>query len=128
MRTLWTRYRQFILYALLGAIGAGSDFVVYTLLQRSIHYLLANSISVLVGITVSFLLNASINFKVTDKLTRRFAVFFGVGMAGLFVSNALLFFFIDYSHFDAVLSKAMTLGIVLLLQYSLNKRFSFRTV
>lgn len=125
---LWTRYREFVLYALIGAIGAGSDFAIYTILQRSLHYLVANSVSVLVGITLSFLLNAKFNFQVTDRLRRRFVMFFTVGMIGLLVSNLVLALCIDFLGLDPVFAKAVTLGIVLLLQYSLNKRFSFRAL
>lgn len=128
IRELWIRYRQFFLYSLIGAFSAGTDFAVYAILQRDIHYLFANSISVLVGITLSFLLNAGLNFKVTNQLRRRFIIFFAVGMIGLLVSTLLLALFIDRVHLHAIFAKTLTLGIVLILQYSLNKRFSFRSL
>ena len=67
---LFNKFRNLILYGIIGCFTAALDFVVFTILSQyvGIYYLLANCISVLVGITTSFVLNRSYNFKVKDKV------------------------------------------------------------
>ena len=86
------RWRQLILYGIIGSFSAFLDFLVYTaLISIGLFYIQANCISVLVGIGTSFLLNRHFNFKVKDHTRRRFAIFLTVGLCGLMMSNIILF-------------------------------------
>jgi putative flippase GtrA len=62
---------------------------------------------------------------VTDKIGLRLARFFGVGILGLLVSAGLLHRLVDVYHFDNIISKIATLPVIVLLQYNLNRLFSF---
>jgi putative flippase GtrA len=88
----------------------------------------ANGISVTIGITTSFILNMSFNFRVKDRLLKRFLLFISVGFGGLILSSALLFYFIDVLFFEKIIAKLISIGIVVTIQYFLNKHFTFKKV
>lgn len=81
LKILYNKYRELILYGIIGALCASIDFGVYSLLSLWIPYLVANIISVHFGIFCSFYLNRNYNFKVKDNTGKRFISFYLVGLA-----------------------------------------------
>lgn len=128
VRTLYARYRNLILYGIIGCCTALLDFLIFTGLTQwtPIHYIVANVISCSTGILCSFLLNRKYNFKVTDHTLRRMAIFFSVGVFGLFLSSVILHFCVDTLQMGAVISKLTSIAIVVFIQFLLNKYISFR--
>jgi len=119
--------KQFILYGIIGISGATLDFTIFNfLLKFDFYYLIANSISILFGITNNFILNAKFNFKKTDNYIKRYINFLFVGLFGLFVSNLFLYIFIGYLEWSAIYSKLLTIIIIFIIQYNLNKSLTFR--
>jgi putative flippase GtrA len=127
IKKLIKKYKFFIIYSLIGISGATLDFVFFALLLR-IHtnYLLANLISISVGIINNFILNILLNFKIKDKLSTRFISFYLIGMVGLLISSILLSFFVKIFHWPILLSKFFTIFIIIMVQYNLNKKISFK--
>lgn len=125
---LYFRFRNLILYGLIGTCSSGLDFVVYSLLVLFVNlpYIVANSISVLIGITTSFILNRKYNFKVRDKVLKRFFVFLFIGICGLFMSNLILYFCIDLLCMDSLFSKLLSIIMVVFLQFLLDKYVTFK--
>ena len=123
-----SKYLKFIKYCLIGISGATLDFLLYTFLVKyfTMHYLIANAISVTVGITNNFFLNAFFNFKITDRLFVRFLSFYSVGILGLVISEVLLFVFIENIGLNSIISKLVTIFIITLIQFFLNKTFTFK--
>lgn len=128
IKALYGKFRDLILYGIIGTFSAGLDFVIYTLLVEfaGLPYLLANSISVLGGISTSFYLNRNYNFKVKDHATRRFAIFLLVGICGLVFSNIILYLFIDQMSMNKILSKLLSIVLVVFFQFLLNKYLTFK--
>ena len=121
------RRRNFILYAAIGVSGATLDFVLFEILfWAGLSMQIANFISVSAGIINNFFLNARLNFRVSDRLLRRFAAFYAVGMVGLALSAAILELGVGWLGFSARISKASSIVIVVVTQYSLNKVLAFR--
>jgi len=120
--------KQFLLYCIIGASGTLLDFGVFSLLYGPhwLNYQGANAISYASGTFLSFILNARFNFRVTDKIPWRLACFFGVAFLGWLMSAGLLSLFIGHFQFNPYLSKAVALVFVVILQYNLNRLFSFR--
>src|ERR1700722_12688292 len=114
--------KQFLLYCLIGMSGTALDFSVFSLLINSgaLHYQGANAISYASGTLLSFILNARFNFRVTDKILQRLICFFCVAFLGWLMSAGLLNLFIGHYHFNPYASKLVTLGFVVVLQYTLN--------
>lgn len=125
---IYLKFRNLILYGIIGSFTSALDFAVFTLLSKyiGIHYIIANCISVLVGITTSFALNRSINFKVKDKTGKRFLIFLTVGLCGLLLSNLILYVGIDMLSGDELIVKLASIVLVVGFQFLLNKFVTFK--
>ena len=125
---LYQRFRNLILYGIIGSFTSALDFAVFTLLSKyiGIHYIIANCISVLVGITTSFALNRSYNFRVKDKTGKRFLIFLMVGLCGLLLSNVILYVGIDMLSGDELIVKLASIVLVVGFQFILNKFITFK--
>lgn len=128
IKTLYSKFRNLILYGIIGSCTATLDFLIFTGLTQwtPIHYIVANVISCATGILCSFLLNRKYNFKVTDHTMRRMIIFFSVGVFGMFLSSVILHFCIDNLHWGELISKLTSIVIVVIIQFFLNKYISFR--
>lgn len=122
------KYRQFILYSIIGVVSASLDFVIFTFLTNffTLNYLIANVISVNCGIANSFLLNRHFNFKINNKPLKRFAIFYAVGLLGLCVSSVGLWIFVEIFSLNIIMSKIMVIFMITVLQFSLNKLITFK--
>jgi len=126
IKKLMIKYQVFIRYSLIGATGASLDFLTYSILSLYIYYLLANAISVSIGITNNYFLNIFFNFDVKHDKFVRFLLFFSIGLFGLLVGSLVLFVLVDKLKMDKIISKLLTIIIVVTIQYTLNKRITFR--
>lgn len=128
INTLYSKFRNLILYGIIGSCTATLDFLIFTGLTQitAIHYIVANVISCGTGILCSFLLNRKYNFKVTDHTIRRMIIFFSVGIFGLFLSSVILHICIDELQLNELWSKVLSIVIVVIIQFLLNKYVSFR--
>ena len=129
IKTLFFRFRTLILYGLIGGFCAGLDFGVYTLLCHFdiLPYLWANVISIHCGIICSFFLNRGVNFKVKDKAWIRFLSFYMVGLVGLGISELMLYLMVDLAAWNEIASKLISVVMVALVQYLLNKFITFKS-
>ncbi|GAA4611466.1 GtrA family protein [Saccharopolyspora hordei] len=119
--------RTLLRYAVIGASGVLLDYLLFLLLFNvaGLHEQLANAISTTAGITNNFLLNAWFNFRKRDRLLVRFLRFYAVGLTGIALTFLLLGVFSGWLGVDPNLVKAGSLPAVLLLQYTVNKKWSF---
>lgn len=123
------KYRELILYGLIGGCCATLDFIVYTCVlwvTKGDYLLFANCIGVVTGIIASFTLNRQYNFKVKDKTRQRFAIFFTIGMLGLLISSVMLYALVELSGFNELYAKLLTIVVVSLIQFILNKTITFK--
>lgn len=118
---------QFIIYCLCGGMGVSADYVVYYLsLTAGIWYQYANGLGYLAGTLVSFALNRIFTFAKRDRVLQRLAMFLSVAAAGFAASALLLWLLVDLAHIDARWAKLVTLPMVVVLQFSLNRRITFK--
>lgn len=125
---IYNRFRNLILYGIIGGFCAALDFGIYTALcyWDILPYLWANIISIHVGIFTSFVLNRSINFKVKDKIAVRFASFYAVGLTGLGISELMLYLMVTMGGWNEVACKLVSIVVIALVQFVLNKYITFR--
>ncbi|MDR3563140.1 MAG: GtrA family protein [Negativicutes bacterium] len=130
VRALYAKNEHFIKYSLIGCVGVSLDMVSFVVLSHILFwpYQLANAASVSVGITNNFFFNAFFNFGTTDRLLKRYFRFYSVGMIGLVLSAGLLYIFIEMALLNKVLAKALCIVIVALVQFNLNKKYTFKEV
>ncbi|MBQ6071847.1 MAG: GtrA family protein [Bacteroidales bacterium] len=127
IKTLYAKYRNFILYCLIGVINTCVDLGVFTLLQyMGMHYLVANIISYHCGIVCSFLLNRMVNFKIKDKPMRRFLSFYGISLVAVAVSEVLLYLLVSVMGLHSVVAKLISMVIIAICQFLFVKHFTFR--
>lgn len=121
------RHRQLITYGLIGATGALIDFVLYLFFYSllGIPPVIASFLSVSAGIVNNFILNAFFNFKTKDNLFSRFLSFYSIGIGGAILSSVLILIIHNIIGIDATISKIATIAPVVLLQFFLNKKYSF---
>jgi len=126
--------RKLILYVAIGGTGVLLDLMIYSVLANIIFVsdgdvgpIISNTISSSTATVYTFCLNVLFNFKVRDKLFMRFLSFFLVGLVGLAVSNTIIWIFVSNLNWGKNIVKFMTLFVVLVVQYNLNKHISFRS-
>ena len=119
--------KRFLFYSLIGVSGVAVDFLLYYFLYDvlKIDYQTSNFISTSLGITNNFILNSKYNFKVVDNYLKRFIKFYLVGMFGLLLTAAILYISVDVFGGDAIVTKALSIIVVVVVQYTLNKKISF---
>jgi putative flippase GtrA len=128
INSLYRRFKDLILYGIIGCFTSAIDFAVFTLLVQyvDLHYIVANCISVLVGISTSFYLNRKYNFKVTDKTIKRFFTFLTVGLCGLMLSNLILWIGITQLNLNELFTKLASIILVVFFQFLFNKFVTFK--
>ena len=128
IKVIYCKFRNLILYGIIGSFTSFLDFCVFTLLSQyiGIFYLIANCVSVIVGITASFTLNRAYNFRVKDKMKQRFLTFLLVGLFGLLLSNLILWLGIDKLNGDETVVKLASIVLVVGFQFLLNKFVTFK--
>lgn len=123
------KWPHLLTYWCFGFVTAAIDVVIFTTLVEivGVYYIVANCISVSIGICVSFLLNSKYNFKVTDDKTRRFIIFFLVGLTGIVLSNTILYCMTDILGIFYFVGKIVSLVTVSLCKFTFNKFITFKT-
>lgn len=129
--------------------------IYYSALTFGLWYQAANILGYLSGTLISFFLNRKITFGIHDKIGRRLLSFLGVAAIGFFVSALMLWvmvdimsisteisklvsltsklitlpdYFLQYlteNNADAKIAKLLTLPVVVIIQFSLNRRLTF---
>ena len=107
-------------------MSASLDFFVFYLLNENtlIYYQIINILSISCGISMSFILNAKLNFKVHDNYLSRFMKFYSVGGLGIVISNLLLYILYEQMSVEVVPSKIITIFVVVIVQFTLNSKYS----
>ena len=128
IRQLIVRFRELIVYCVIGATGAGLDILIFMLLTSctTLHYQLANVISVSCGIIDSFLLNYFFNFNVKNRFLLRFLSFYAVCLFGMFLQMVMLFLLIEKAGMANFWAKFFALCVITVVQFCLNKFITFR--
>ena len=128
IKRLFKKYRELVVYCMIGCTGAGLDFIIYAVLTNfvGLHYQLANFLSVSFGIINNFFLNRQFNFKTKDRLVARLCSFYAVGMFGWALSAFCLWLFIEKFALNTLVAKLGTIFFVTVVQFCLNKFITFR--
>lgn len=127
--SLYSRFRNLILYGIIGGACAALDFTIYSLLCHFelLPYLWSNVVSIHCGIICSFFLNRTYNFKVKNKSFQRFLSFYAVGLIGLGISELMLYLMVEIKSWNEIVCKLISIVVVALIQFVLNKYITFKT-
>lgn len=129
IRPLFQRHRNMILYFVIGGCCATSDFLIFSglIIASEIHMQVANAIGYASGTFLSFCFNFFFNWRLSDQFFRRLLMFSIVGLAGLLLSSLLLGVLVNSLGVVSFFAKVITIFMVAVFQYLMNKNISFRT-
>lgn len=117
---------QFLLYCMCGAMGVSIDYAIFWFsVQSGIWYQGANALGYLAGTLMSFSLNRIVTFDIRDQIMRRLAIFISIAALGFATSALLLWLLVELFNLNAHVAKLVTLPMVVILQYSLNRCITF---
>lgn len=134
-------YKEALKYGAVGVIGLGVEWGAFFIFRDVFHinYIVSHILGSILAIANNFILNSYFTFKATDKILKRAVYFFGIAACGLVASTTLLPIFVrmlnvcvDYIQIDINqkviqnLSKLGATAIVVILQFFLNKYFTFK--
>lgn len=127
MKTKLTLIKELFVYGVIGLISSSIDAILFKILFTTVisNFLLVNCLSVTIGILVSFTLNLFINFRTFNNILKRFISFFLIGLVGMMISNVILTIGGNID-IDIFIIKLISIVIVALIQFVLNKLISFR--
>ena len=130
---LFSYHQTFLRYSVVGVSNTVIDFGLFFILTRlvKIDILVANPISVETAIIWSFIWNSLWTFskrKVSKPLIRRFLVFQFVSLGSLILSQDVLFILSKMVGSSDLFAKASTIPIVLVFNYLVNSRWTFRDI
>jgi Predicted membrane protein len=119
---------SFVKYGIVGVFGLLVDMGLFFLLHEVLgwNYILSNIISSSLAVVHNFIMNSYFTFKVKDKKWRRFLSFYLIALIGMAVSSGLLALMIDGLGMDSMIAKMISVLVVAVLQYFVNKRLTFR--
>lgn len=118
-------------YALSGSIAASIDFLVFTILVRSLHiyYIYANIAAFLIAVSINYKLNRRWTFKNESKrVLTQFLSFAAIGAVGLTINTGLLYIFIEFGSILDLFAKLMATVIVFTWNYLMNKHMTFKRI
>lgn len=129
MKSLFVRLisSSFVKYGLVGLVGLVVDMGFFYVFYERLHvnYILSNIMSSSLAVVNNFILNSIFTFKVKNKLLYRFISFFSIALAGMALSSGMLAVMIDGLQMNSMVAKAISIFVVALIQYFVNKKLTF---
>ena len=131
-RPFYTKYKEVLLYLLFGALTTAVDFITFFLMNEvaNIDEHLSNITAWVLAVTFAFVTNRHYVFSAhshtfLDVVTEilRFA---GSRVATLLFAEGALLVFVTWLSYDALIVKAASAVIVVILNYVFSKLFVFR--
>jgi len=130
MKSLFVRLlnSKFLRYGIVGVFGLVVDMGVFYILHKmlGVNYIISNIVSSTIAVIHNFILNSVFTFKVKDKRLKRFVSFYMIALVGMAISSGLLAIMIDGFKMDSMIAKMISVFIVAIMQYFLNKKLTFR--
>lgn len=116
---------QIVKYGLGAVIGLAIDFaiVVITVEVFGLYYLLGVCLGFIVGLIVTFEISNRYVFGQPKTSKKSLFIFFGViGLIGLLILNALVWFFTEIAEINYIVSKVIATAFVFLWNFFARKR------
>ena len=114
-------------YLIIGLMAMAIDLGLYFLLYNGFGWnpILATVVSVAVAIIFGFLGNQRYNFKVNDNILKRFISYASINSVGMVLSILFIYVFNTKLGFNANIVKVLSLGVIVTMQYLMNRIISF---
>ena len=129
IRALLIKYREVILYLIMGVLATVVSIGTYELAMRVAHLsaLVANIISWIAAVSFAYFTNRNFVFEKTDESVWKQATkFFGGRVGTLVMEEVLLWLLIYIICINASIAKIIAQVFVLVANYIISKLFVFR--
>ena len=128
-RELRTQLEELLRYFVVSGVALAADTGVMLLAANFIHYLWAATLGFVLGAVTSYLLSVGWAFRhrrLAAFPKTEFAVFAGVGVAGLGLNNLVIFAAVEYAGLGLLAAKALAAGITFSFNFVVRKWGLFR--
>lgn len=125
-KELLTKYRQFILYVIIGVTNISVEFLIQQLSENSLGWFYSNILGVSAGAVWGFVMNLYFNFKTFENIPRRASQFFGIAFLGFLGNQASLSLLHGVLGIPTLPAKIIWAPIGTILTFVLNKKITFR--
>ncbi|MCD7949336.1 MAG: GtrA family protein [Erysipelotrichaceae bacterium] len=132
IKNLLNKYREIIMYIIMGAGTTVVSLVSYYILTNAVHinYQISNIISWILAVTFAYITNRKYVFEshVSDSksIIKEASNFYMARLSTLLIEMVSMFVLVTLLHFDANVIKLLNQGIVLVLNYIFSKIFVFK--
>ncbi len=130
VRPAHTIAHQFARYLIVGGVAFLVDFGSLYLLTEwfGLYYLLSAAVAFLLGLTTNYLLSRVWVFdrRTMRNTTLEFLVFAVIGVVGLGLTEAIMWFVREQIHLHYLIAKAISTGVVLVWNFGARKALLFR--
>ena len=120
---------QFGRYVVVGGLAFLVDFgTLFTLTHYAdFHYLVSATAGFLLGLLVNYLICIRwiFDFRALSDARHEFAVFAGVGVAGLILNNGIIYALTEWADIHYLSSKVIAAGLILIFNFSLRRTLLF---
>ena len=121
---------QFARYLVVGGVAFAIDFgSLYVLTEfAGLHYLVSAAVAFLLGLITNYWLSRVWVFdrRTTQNVTMEFLVFAVIGIIGLGLNEAIIWFAAEKLQIHYMIAKAFSSGVVLIWNFGARKFFLFR--
>ena len=129
---LWKKYRELIIYLVVGVATTAVNLTVYFALTRylGVYYMAAQAAAWLCAVVFAYAANKTFVFR--DKrseplyIVRQFAEFAGMRLVTGLVESALLYILVEYADLSDDVTKIAVAFIVVVGNYIISKLLIFR--
>lgn len=119
---------EFIRYILVGGTATLIDWILFYIfaLKLIFHYQIALIISFSTATIVHYILSKKFTFKCrSKKIIKQISLFFLISILSLSISIFIMFIFIDLVLIPKMISRILTTGILLIVNYLIHKNITF---
>lgn len=124
---------QFIKFGLVGISNTLIAYVAYSIcVYIGIHYLIANAIGFFISVLNAYYWSDRFVFKKGEGESRSTIwtiakTYIAYGSTGLLLASILLYLYVDKLHISEYLAQLLVLVVTILLNFIINKFWSFKT-
>lgn len=128
MKFLSDDLTRFIKFGLVGVLNTIINWVLFILLNSiGVYYIISNIIAYSISTLNSYLWNSKWVFKYNgDNINQTTFKFITLNIIGLVLNTIILFLLVDIIKLPKIISLIITTGIVMILNYFINKLWVFK--
>lgn len=128
MKFLSDDLTRFIKFGLVGVLNTIINWVLFILLNSiGVYYIISNIIAYSISTLNSYLWNSKWVFKYNgDNVNQTTFKFITLNIIGLVLNTIILFLLVDIIKLPKIISLIITTGIVMILNYFINKLWVFK--